>query len=212
MSGREPLHGRRQISEESLEAIVDTLSDMIWVKDAGELRFVLVNKGAEVLLGVSRDKLVGKSDYDLFSREQADAFVTRDREFLAGRQSVEVQEEEINTPNGVRVLRVRRYVIAEAGEPRYLLGISQDITDLKSPPAETIQNHSEAAQKLQAIGLLAGSFAHEFNDLLTVILTAAQTLLESSTDASEREDAGYIIASARRAASLTRELLALIRR
>jgi two-component system cell cycle sensor histidine kinase/response regulator CckA len=212
MTGREPGDGRSRFSEESLKAVVDSLPDMIWVKDANDLRFVLFNKGAEDLLGVSRDQLLGKSDYDLFSREQADAFVARDREFLAGGQSVEAQEEEVNTPNGVRVLSVRRYVIVEDGKPRYILGISQDITDRKAlaqkgPPAQ-----DDDAKKMEALGRLAGSFAHEFNDLLTVILTAGQTLLESSTDASEREDAGYIIASARRAAALTRELIAMIRR
>jgi two-component system cell cycle sensor histidine kinase/response regulator CckA len=211
MSGREPGHGRSRFSEESLKAIVDTLPDMIWVKDAIELRFVLVNKGAEDLLGVSREKLVGKSDHDLFSREQADALVARDREFLAGGSTVATHEEKINTPNGVRTLHVKRFVIIEDGKPRFILGISQDITDRKLREQQQSALVIDDAKRLEAIGRLAGSFVHEFNDLLTVILTAAQTLLESSTEPSDREDAEYIIASARRAASLTRQLIALIR-
>jgi PAS domain S-box-containing protein len=210
MSGRDPGPGR--FSDQSLKAIVDTLPDMIWVKDAIDLRFVLVNKGAEDLLGVSREKLVGKSDYDLFSPEQADALVTRDRELLAGGSVVDVHEETINTPNGVRTLHVKRFVIVEEGKPRYILGIAQDITDRKTRERQESAVMAEDAKRLEAIGRLAGSFVHEFNDLLTVILTAAQTLLESSTDASEREDAGYIIASARRAAALTRQLILLMRR
>lgn len=211
MSGREPGHGRSRFSEESLKAIVDTLPDMIWVKDAIELRFVLVNKGTEDLLGVSREKLVGKSDYDLFSPEQADALVARDRELLAGGSFVDAHEETINTPSGVRTLYVKRYVIVEDGTPRFILGICQDITDRLAREQQQAAVVGDDAKRAEAIGRLAASFVHEFNDLLTVILTAAQTLLESSTDASEREDAGYIIASARRAASLTRQLIALIR-
>lgn len=121
--------GPRGVSEQSLKAIVDFIPAMIWVKDASELRFVLVNKGAEGLLGVSRDKLVGKSDHDLFSPEQADALVARDRAFLSGDSSVDTHEETINTSNGVRTLRVKRFVIVEDGKPRYILAICQDITE-----------------------------------------------------------------------------------
>jgi PAS domain S-box-containing protein len=127
MSDDDQGHRPRRFTEQSLKAIVDVIPAMIWVKDANDLRFVLFNKGAEELLGVCREQLLGKSDYDLFSPEQADAFVARDREVLAGRV-VDDEAEKINTPNGVRTLLVKRYVIVEDGKPRYILGISQDIT------------------------------------------------------------------------------------
>src|SRR4051812_10263259 len=154
MSGREPGHGRSPFSEASLKAIVDTLPDMIWVKDAIELRFVLVNKGAEDLLGVSREKLVGKSDHDLFSREQADALVARDREFLAGGSVFDAHDERINTPNGVRTLHVKRFVIMEDGAPRFILGICQDITDRLAREQQQSAVMGDDAKRLEAIGRL----------------------------------------------------------
>src|SRR5262249_6231020 len=74
---------RRRESEHFLDSIVENLPNMVFVKEAGELRFRQMNRAGEELLGVSRADLVGKNDFDLFPREQAEFFQKRDRETLA---------------------------------------------------------------------------------------------------------------------------------
>ena len=115
-----------------LDSIVENIPHMIFVKDAAELRFVLFNKAGEDLLGLQRDALLGKNDDDLFPREQAMFFVAKDREVLSGNCLVDITEEPIQTRHGLRVLHTKKIPIVDhAGKPRFLLGISEDITERK---------------------------------------------------------------------------------
>ncbi|KAF0164165.1 MAG: hypothetical protein FD157_2530 [Rhodocyclaceae bacterium] len=120
-------------SEEFLDAIVENIPDMIFVKDAQALRFVRFNSAGERLLGYPREELLGKNDYDFFPKEEADSFTARDREVLAGKGLVDIPEEAIKTRvQGERFLHTKKIPIADKeGEPQYLLGISEDITEHK---------------------------------------------------------------------------------
>jgi signal transduction histidine kinase len=70
------------------------------------------------------------------------------------------------------------------------------------------------AEKMQAIGRLAGGVAHDFNNVLTVIMGYAQQLLDNRTPGAEivHRSAGHILTAGERAASLTRQLLAFGRK
>ncbi|MCX5830662.1 MAG: PAS domain S-box protein [Deltaproteobacteria bacterium] len=116
-----------------LDSIIENIPDMIFLKDAKELRFSRFNRAGEELLGYSRDDLLGKNDYDFFSKEQADFFTENDRDVLYGKKVVDIPEEPIQTrKKGERILHTKKVPIPdENGEPEYLLGISADITDLK---------------------------------------------------------------------------------
>ncbi|HXH75340.1 MAG TPA: PAS domain S-box protein [Bacteriovoracaceae bacterium] len=124
---------KRESQEEFLETILDNIPDMIFVKEASELKFVRFNKAGEDLLGYSRLDLVGKNDYDFFSKEKADYFTNEDRKVLAGKIVIEIPEETIETRfKGKRVLHTKKIPIFNSnGHPKYLIGISEDITDKK---------------------------------------------------------------------------------
>ena len=130
-------------SEEFLHNIVENIPNMIFVKDARDLRFVRFNKAGEALLGYSRQELIGKSDYDFFPTHEADFFITHDRDVLEHRTLVDIPEETIQTRNhGQRILHTKKIpILDQEGKPLYLLGISEDITMRKQ--AEEALRESE---------------------------------------------------------------------
>ncbi|MHB9155938.1 MAG: PAS domain-containing hybrid sensor histidine kinase/response regulator [Endomicrobiales bacterium] len=191
-------------NESFLDNIVDNLPNMIFVKDARELRFVRWNKAAEGLVGYSRESLLGKNDYDFFPPDEADHFVRKDREVLESGQLLDIPEEKILTKDrGERILHTRKIPLFDGkGNPQFLLGISEDITERKQMEAQKI-----SMEKLKSLGLLAGGIAHDFNNLLSVIMgnisyarsfPSREKSLESLTDAKK---------ACRRAKSLTHQLL-----
>jgi PAS domain S-box-containing protein len=135
-----------------LDLIIENIPDMIFLKDAGDLRFVRFNRAGEALLGHSRSDLLGKNDYDLFPKEQADFFTEKDREVLRGKELMDIPEEPIQTGNrGERTLHTKKVPILDAnGEPEYLLGISEDITERKQMETERQQNYERLRKTLEA--------------------------------------------------------------
>ncbi|MBV8754791.1 MAG: EAL domain-containing protein [Hyphomicrobiales bacterium] len=116
-----------------LDTVIENIPAMLFVKDAAEHRYILFNKAGEKLLGVPRAELIGRNDYDIFPKREADQFVARDREVLQAGTLQITEEERIHTPhNGLRQLRTNKIAIPdEHGRPKYLLGISEDITERK---------------------------------------------------------------------------------
>ena len=88
-----------------------------------------------------------------------------------------------------------------------MYGAVQDITHIKH-----LEQQLQQSQKMEAIGQLAGGIAHDFNNLLAVILGNAELVLAGSTeDIDVRRNVEQIEQAGRRAAALTRQLLAFSR-
>ena len=140
---RKRAHEALRQSEQFLNSIVDNIPNMIFVKDARDLKFVRFNRAGERMVGRSRDELLGKSDHDLNPAEEADFFVSKDREVLAKGELVDIPEEHHSAgASGHRILHTMKIpILDEAGNPLYLMGISEDITDRKL--AEEALRHSE---------------------------------------------------------------------
>ncbi len=116
-----------------LESIIENIPNMVFLKEARELRFFRMNKAGQRLLGYSPKDLLGKNDYDFFPKEEADFFTNADRKTLQGNKVLLIEEESIRTKEGEnKFLRTRKIpLFGLDGTPQYLLGISEDITEHK---------------------------------------------------------------------------------
>ena len=105
--------------------------------------------------------------------------------------------------------------LTKAGQPLLMMGTHQDITARKQAEGEKarLEADLQQAQKMESVGRLAGGVAHDFNNILTVILGHAELALEQ-VDPSQPvgHDLVEIRAAARRSADLTRQLLAFARK
>ena len=130
---------RQRIEEELkaanafLDAIIENIPLMLFIKESQSLRFIRVNRTGEDLLGWPKQTLIGKTAYDFWPKEQAEFFIEKDRETLTHGSVVDIPEEPIQTRHhGVRILHTKKVPILDtAGNPVYLLGISEDITERK---------------------------------------------------------------------------------
>jgi diguanylate cyclase (GGDEF)-like protein/PAS domain S-box-containing protein len=123
----------RDRNRKFLDTLVEHMPITVSVKDARDGRYVLVNRAAEILFGVPRGQILGKRIHEVFPKAEADFFAARDREIMQSPDRLIVTEHAVNTPHdGTHILMSKKIAIrGESGEPRYLLGLSEDITERK---------------------------------------------------------------------------------
>ncbi|MDH5301767.1 MAG: PAS domain S-box protein [Gammaproteobacteria bacterium] len=203
--------------EKELMDIIDHLPSMIFLKDANTLRYVRFNSAGEQLTGLNRENVIGKTDYDLFPKAQADSFTDRDKIVLSTGEMLNIPDEPIDTPHGTRSLHTRKLAIYNnQGKPKYILGISDDITDRKIADAEhqRMQRELQQAHKMESLGHLTGGIAHDFNNLLGIILGYTGLGHQRSQHDKQEKLANYfnqIKIAGERAANLISQMLAFSR-
>jgi two-component system cell cycle sensor histidine kinase/response regulator CckA len=189
-------------SEEHSRIVLSSISDAILIADPAG-RPVYISPNAEQVIGFSSSQLFALSSLsqlfgdDLYSPAELDA-----------QGQIENIERAILDAQGrqhILLITVKRVAIS-AGVTLYTC---REITQRKELEAQLRQ-----AQKMEAIGRLAGGVAHDFNNLLTVIIGHGTLLLDSDGELNNpayRQDVAQILTASERAAALTRQLLAFSR-
>jgi PAS domain S-box-containing protein len=154
------------------------------------------NKAGEELFGRTSAEAAGKSDYDFFPKEQADVYVARDRETIKGGKLVEYEEEHLG-PKGKRLLLTRKVpIFDDKGQPLYLLGISEDITERKMVEA-ALRDAKEAAEAAaKAKSEFLANMSHEIRTPMNGVIGMTGLLMDTSLNQLQREFADTIRTSA----------------
>ncbi len=169
---------------------------------------VFWNRAAELVYGWTRDEVLGKRSHEVLRTSLADATsiqAVEEQVALTGTWEGELQHQ---TRDGRKLTVQSRLVLLAAGAGRRLvLETNRDMTERRRTEDQLRQ-----AQKMEAVGQLAGGLAHDFNNLLGVIVGYMSLLGESfERDDPRREQAGEVQEAAERAAQLTQQLVAFSR-
>ncbi|SPE51229.1 putative Multi-sensor hybrid histidine kinase [Verrucomicrobia bacterium] len=196
-------------SEERFRTLFELAPDGIYLCDL-QGRFVGGNKAAEELVGYARAELIGKSFLTLNLLSASD--LRRAAAALARNAQGEAtgpEEYELTRKDGRKLSLEIRTFPAKTQQQLLVLGVARDITERKQLEAQFRQ-----AQKMEAIGQLAGGVAHDFNNLLAVMRGNADLLLmDAEQNTSQTNEClKHIAAAAERAAGLTRQLLIFSRK
>jgi len=193
-------------SEEKYHGIVETMTEGVWILDHDD-RTTFVNQQMAAMLGYSVEQMVGRNVLD-FKDEEARPIALQRLE--RRRQGITEQyDSTFQTSDGRRLTVLISTRPLWDGDGRYAgtLGIITDITE-----RSLLEERLHQANKMEAIGRLAGGVAHDFNNLLTVINGYSDLILRNST-AGDRTYAqlGEIRSAGQRAQELTNQILAFSR-
>jgi len=133
ISLRKEMEVRIANNEKILTSILETLPVILFAKDINnDFKFSLWNKKAEEIFGLKAEQCIGKSDYDFYSKEDADFFRSKDLETITNTGILDIPEETVHTADGPVLIHTLKTVVRDKdGKPMYLLGVSENISELK---------------------------------------------------------------------------------
>ncbi len=187
---------------ELLHAVTEGTSDLIVAKDLTG-HYLMANSAAAQVFGYRQGAITGRTDGELFAPDMAQTIRASDYDVAFTGETKVYEETFASRPylSSKGVLRSPDQSVTGT------FSISRDMTEHKA-----LETQLRQAQKMEAVGRLAGGVAHDFNNMLTAIMSYAELLgVDLPEDVALRENLDEIRQAARRAAGLTRQLLAFSR-
>ncbi|MGE5490299.1 MAG: PocR ligand-binding domain-containing protein [Actinomycetota bacterium] len=136
----------QQLSESRarMETLINALPDPVWLKDT-EGAYLSCNHAVEKLVGRSAADIIGKTDYDFFSREVADFYRQKDREAIEAGEPRSNEEwiPDARTGEAIFAETVKAPVVGSSGKPVGVIGVARNITERKRAEAEAQRFNAE---------------------------------------------------------------------
>ncbi len=199
----------RELAEKrkhDLQAIMDHSPAVIYVKDILG-RYIFINLKYEQLFKINRKNIIGKTDQDLFEPEFADKFQRNDQAVITAGRALE-SEETAPLIDGVHTYVTVKFPLFDDNDDIYAVcGISTDITAHRQQEEQL--RHS---QKMDALGKLTGGIAHDYNNILGIVLGYAEQIHNYKDKPDKVEKfSDNILHAAERGSKLAKKLLAFSR-
>lgn len=164
-----------QECDQRLQSIVDNAAAVIYVKDA-HCRYTMINRKFELLFHVKRDFFIGKTDYDIFPKEAADAYRKNDLLVLKSGRAIHVEEDVIHDDRVHSYISVKFPLQNVNGKNYAVCGISSDITLRKQAELFAHQAKEAAESANRAKSVFLANMSHELRTPLNAILGFSQLM------------------------------------
>jgi PAS domain S-box-containing protein len=207
---RKRSENRLKKNEELYRTLFSDSHTPIFMVDEKNRSYIDVNQAALDFMECNREQLIGKSVYDFTPPEN----IKQAKKEHANFSEIKSLETNYLVNDKIKTLLLEVTPLELDGD-RILIGIGQDITVRKQAEAERekLQAQLHQAQKLESVGRLAGGVAHDFNNMLGVILGHTElALLEADETHELHDDLKEIQKAAKRSADITKQLLAFARK
>ena len=193
-------------SEKKYRLLFESNPHPMWVYDLETLRFLTVNDAAVGHYGYTRDEFLAMTIRDIRPEEDIDRLMENVSRITAGLDKAGVWRH--RTKDGsIIYVEITSHVVDFVGR-RAEIVLANDVTERLK-----LEDQLRQAQKMEAVGLLAGGVAHDFNNVLTAIIGYGNLLLmKLAGNDPLRTYAENILATSQRAAQLTQSLLAFSRK
>jgi len=196
--------------------LVDSVDGVVWEADAESLTFTYVSKQAERLLGYPVQEWSGERFWwQHLHPEDRERIHAQALACTAKGEEHTLEYRFLAQDGAVLWVQDLVTVVMEDGRPRWRRGIMVDITGKKEEERkkDKLEDQLRQAQKIEAIGRLAGGVAHDFNNKLSVILGYAD-LLKNTASAPDKARGfiNQIIKAANQSRDITHQLLAFSRK
>jgi two-component system, cell cycle sensor histidine kinase and response regulator CckA len=206
----------RKQAEEALEAserllnnILENIPSYVFATDR-QHHYILLSDDLARFYGKPKDEILGKTHHHVFPKNVADVIQATNEQIMTSGIPQQLEEVVESPVDGVpRILFITKSPLRdEKGQIYGISGIATDITEHKRLEAQLRQ-----AQKMDAVGRLAGGVAHDFNNLLTIINGYSALLIDRlSGEDPRREMVVETLKAGERASELTKQLLAFSRK
>ncbi|MCK5798405.1 MAG: PAS domain S-box protein [Deltaproteobacteria bacterium] len=208
-------------SERKYRLLAEHAADMIWTMDS-QLRVTFVSPAVFRIRGITPEEAMGQTLPEFIapgSLAEVRSIIEKRLQLIrdggpGAWESLIFEAEQLHK-NGTMVwVSIHATLLrGDDGKLAGVVGVTHDISARKESEAarESLQAQFLQAQKMEAIGRLAGGVAHDFNNLLSVIIVNASLAQEGISPDDRRESLSEISQAAKRAADLTRQLLAFSR-
>jgi len=198
-----------------LTAIIENQPGLLWLKDT-EGRFLTVNHAFVRSCGREKlEEVVGKTDRAVWPSELAEKYQSDDNEVMTRRAPIDADERIIDQGVVKWFHTFKTPVFTTDGQVLGTCGFAVDITARKRTEEEqkVLEDRLQRAEKMEALGTLAGGVAHDLNNVLGIVVGFSELLLSDSGESSSaRSKANEILKGAQRAAAIVQDLLTLARR
>lgn len=197
-----------QESERAYRDLFDNAQDLVFTTDLSH-RLRTVNRAGLAYLGFSAQQLQGRSLFDLVTPEQRDRVSEVTQAVAPGQPRPHVEASLLRADGSEVTLEIVSRWIVESGQTVGIHAIGRDITQRRERERATIRFREQLAQaeKLRALGEMASGVAHNFNNLLTVVVGNAELIsLHENIPEPIRRDTELILESARRCSAIVRRI------